>query len=283
MGLMSQFTKKVIDHLDVYPSTLNVVAYREGQAVASIRSVEYSPKEKILNLSYDFSESYKNINSAAHTVDMLVVCREMAKHQLLIKQILRTTLGLLARRNVPYVFFVCPQEVEGQALQIGFKPLGDNFTCPTLNRSVRPLVINVREFYDLALREIADQEIIRFQEVFYTTVFDPGEILAVEGERGNIAYLIEEGEVEVLIQKADQLVSISTIGAGRLTGEVAMVTSETRTASLIAKRATSCISFDRGDFIRLMYEEPHRSIDLFKIFSKRLNESNKRITEVKRN
>jgi CRP-like cAMP-binding protein len=123
---------------------------------------------------------------------------------------------------------------------------------------------------------------MRFQEVFYCSVFEAGEVIVAQGEKGSTAYLIEDGEVEVLIKGKDQLIPISTIGRGQLIGEIAMVTNEPRTASVISKTVTSCIAFDRSEFMRLLYSQPHRSLDIFKIFSKRLSESNRRLAEVGR-
>lgn len=41
----------------------------------------------------------------------------------------------------------------------------------------------------------ADKEILRFREVFYFSIFDASEVLVIEGERGNTAYVAEREEV----------------------------------------------------------------------------------------
>jgi CRP-like cAMP-binding protein len=75
------------------------------------------------------------------------------------------------------------------------------------------------------------------------------------------------------------LKSIRTLSAGQLIGEVAMLTNDTRTASIVTKTKCPCVSFERAEFMKLLYAEPHRSMDIFKIFGKRLSESNKRLAE----
>lgn len=78
------------------------------------------------------------------------------------------------------------------------------------------------------------------------------------------------------------MVSISRIPPGVLIGEVAMITNEPRTASLICAEITPCVAFDRGEFFNIMYSEPHRSVEVFKILSRRLSASNRRIAEIKK-
>jgi CRP-like cAMP-binding protein len=56
-----------------------------------------------------------------------------------------------------------------------------------------------------------------------------------------------------------------------------MVTNEPRTASIIAKTFMSCLAFERKSFLRLMYLHPDKSLDLFKLFSKRLSVVNSRL------
>ncbi len=282
VGHLTRMTRKVIDHFDIFPTTANVIAYRDGKPVASLRALEFQESETLMNMSFDFRESKNPLNGAVYLLDMLAIIERAAAQPAVHRQLLRMILSVLASRRVNHAFFLCPNELRVTSEQLGFKPVADAFFCQHLNREVQPLVIDVTEFYNRLASGIADQELVRFQEAFYFSIFEPGEILAVQGERGTTAFLLESGEVEVLIQGGENLIPVSTIKAGQMIGEVAMVTNEPRTASLIAKTMLSCIAFDRADFVKMMYEQPHKSIDMFKIFSKRLTESNRRIAELQK-
>ena len=102
------------------------------------------------------------------------------------------------------------------------------------------------------------------------------------GEKGTTAILIESGEVEVLIDKDEQIIPIATIGKGNLIGEIGLVTNETRTASIMAKTPTSCIAFDRENFMDMMTRKPNLMLDMFKVFSKRLKASNNELTKLQK-
>jgi len=279
---MFKFTRKLIDPLDLYPNTINVIAYNNAVAVACIRATEYSSKERLQNISYNFSEVAENLKGVCFFIDMVAMLQEFSSRHLVKKQLFRMILILLARRQVSFAICLCPVQLTQTLTEIGFQSLQDPFYSEPLGQQVTPMSIKLRDFYTQFIQKITDQEIMRFQDAFYMSIFEAGEILVVQGEKGSTAYLIEDGEVEVVVQTPHEILPISTIGPGNLIGEVAMVTNEPRTASLIAKTSTSCISFDRIDFMKLMYSEPHRSMDIFKIFSKRLQESNRKIAEIQR-
>ncbi|HEX4007378.1 MAG TPA: EAL domain-containing protein [Acidobacteriaceae bacterium] len=80
--------------------------------------------------------------------------------------------------------------------------------------------------------------------------FKPGEILVHEGERGDCAYIIEAGNVEILVQREGQTIQIGTRGPGSLVGEMAMVDDKPRTATVRAIDDCSVIEITRDDFAR---------------------------------
>lgn len=281
LGRLSQFTGRVIDHYDIYPTTLNTIAYSNGKPVAGLRAVEYLPTEALLNIDFDYRETRSHLDGDCYILDMLALTRHLLSPVALRRQLLKMVLSLLAHKGIRWALFSCPGEILQVAESLGFKRLKDPFFSDAVGHEICPGTIDVQAFFDNLIRDVVDQEIMRFQEVFYYSIFEAGEVMVVEGEKGSTAYLIEEGEVEVIIQSGDELVPISTIKEGRMIGEVAMVTNEPRTASLIARTTTSCVSFDRNEFMKLMYSQPHRSLDVFKIFSKRLSESNRRLAEMK--
>lgn len=277
---MFTITEKVSDHFDAYPGTINVITYNGGKSIATIRGIQYNPEEAALNEAFDYSETFSNLNAGCFYLDMLAVINKYSGHHLIQKQLMKTIIGLLTRQGIKYTFFNVPRDMKEIAESLGFKSLVDEFHSEDFDDFITPSVIDNDKFYDDLSRNITDKEILRFQEVFYYIIFEPGEIMIVEQEKGSTAYLIESGEVEVLIRQGENIIPVANIGEGNLIGEIAMVTSEVRTASIMAKQVTSCIAFDREDFLNVMYEHPNRVLDIFKIFSKRLNTSNKKVAEL---
>jgi len=75
--------------------------------------------------------------------------------------------------------------------------------------------------------------------------FAPGDVLMREGERGDDAYLVRTGDLEVL--RADRL--LATIGPGAFVGEVSALTGTARTATVRARSAVSAFRL-RGEDVR---------------------------------
>lgn len=270
-------TESMIDHFDVFPTTVQMIAYLSGQPVGTVRAVEYEPSHILQNQSYDFSQSFRNLEAPTSLVDILALCHSiLARWDRLwvLHEILQTLFLELHRRGRRYAYLWVEEKIlsgfAGSA-----KALSDQGRDGKL-----PWLVDLNHVFSQFVEKTMDQEILRFQDVFYKTLFAPGEILIVEGERGSTSFLIETGEVEVVSAAREEVIPIKKISAGHLVGEIAMVTNEPRTASILATMPTSCVSFDRGDFMRQMFSEPAKSIDIFRIFGKRIQEANQRYVQL---
>jgi diguanylate cyclase len=80
--------------------------------------------------------------------------------------------------------------------------------------------------------------------------FKKGEILLREGEKGECAYVIETGNVEILVQREGQAIQIGTRGPGSLIGEMAMIDDKPRTATVRAVDDCDVLEITREDFSR---------------------------------
>ena len=81
-----------------------------------------------------------------------------------------------------------------------------------------------------------------------TRQFSKGETLMREGERGDCAYIIESGSVEILVQREGQLLQIGTRGPGSMLGEMAIIDDRPRTATVRALEDCTAIEITREDF-----------------------------------
>ena len=81
-------------------------------------------------------------------------------------------------------------------------------------------------------------------------LFKKGDILLREGEKGDCAYVIEAGNVEILVQREGQLIQIGTRGPGSLIGEMAMIDDKPRTATIRALEDCHVMEISREDFSR---------------------------------
>jgi CRP-like cAMP-binding protein len=80
----------------------------------------------------------------------------------------------------------------------------------------------------------------------------PGTVLCREGSLGREFFVIVDGSAEV--KKGGKL--IATRGAGEFVGEIALLTTTKRTATVTATTPLRCFVMTRGDFRRVLDENP---------------------------
>lgn len=79
--------------------------------------------------------------------------------------------------------------------------------------------------------------------------FEAGEIIMRQGDTGDCAYLIEDGMVEIIIEKPDgRIQHVGTRGPGALIGEMAIVDSAPRTATVRALKPCKMLEITKDDF-----------------------------------
>lgn len=78
-----------------------------------------------------------------------------------------------------------------------------------------------------------------------------GDIILRQGDEGESAYIIEKGQVEILIEKANGLIHrVGTRGPGTIIGEMALVDNEPRMATIKALQECSLLEITKADFNR---------------------------------
>lgn len=84
-----------------------------------------------------------------------------------------------------------------------------------------------------------------------------GEILFREGEAGDVAYVIEDGRVEIYTGPAHQRRVVARLGRDDILGEMALVGDQTRVASAVALEPTTLLTLTHGYLEeRLQQAEP---------------------------
>lgn len=87
--------------------------------------------------------------------------------------------------------------------------------------------------------------------------FKAGEVIMRQGERGDCAYIIEEGQVEILIERTGGSQQVGTRGPGTIIGEMAIVDDAPRTATVKALKDCKMLEITRDDFsMRLKTTDP---------------------------
>lgn len=94
----------------------------------------------------------------------------------------------------------------------------------------------------------------------------PGEVLAEEGEAGDVFFVIERGDAEVTIGGKQ----LAELGAGGFFGEIALLDALPRTATVTAKTPMILYMVKAGDFARFLDESPSVTHKILRAVSERL-------------
>lgn len=86
--------------------------------------------------------------------------------------------------------------------------------------------------------------------------FFAGETVLRQGETGDSLYIIEEGRVEVLISHDGRSEQVAVVGPGELLGEMAALTGEKRSATIVTLDPTRFFVIDRGAFRDTLLRNP---------------------------
>ncbi|CAL8338564.1 unnamed protein product [Merluccius merluccius] len=97
-------------------------------------------------------------------------------------------------------------------------------------------------------------ERMRIVDVLGARVFQDEECIITQGERADCFYIVESGEVKIMIKsKLDNLeMELARCSRGQYFGELALVTNQLRAASVYAVGVTKCLVIDIQAFERLL-------------------------------
>jgi len=103
--------------------------------------------------------------------------------------------------------------------------------------------------------------------------FQPGQIIVTQGTPGQAFYMILAGRVEILRDG----VSLGAFGPGDFFGEMSLLDSAPRSATIRALDHVSCLMLSSWDFKALLERHPSIAIKLLEVLSRRLRVADERI------
>ena len=109
-----------------------------------------------------------------------------------------------------------------------------------------------------------------------------GEVLFRKGEPGSSMFVIEEGEIEILLPVDPPVneVQLSVMREGEFFGELSLFADTPRTATARALIETRLVEMQRGDFITFVMERPSIGISMLAEMAKRLQMTNELISSL---
>jgi HEAT repeat protein len=110
------------------------------------------------------------------------------------------------------------------------------------------------------------QDLQPIAEVAEEHLFAEGELIAAEGEPGETTYVIVEGDVDVVADGR----TLAVRGNGDVIGEMSVISSRPRVASLRAKSEVRVLEIRKAAFEAILRERPETALALMRVLCERL-------------
>lgn len=114
------------------------------------------------------------------------------------------------------------------------------------------------------------------------TTFKDGEIIARQGEVGDCMYVIQEGQVDIVVEEDGDETVLRTAEVGEFIGEMAIFDREVRSATLRAAGEARLLTIDRKNFLKRINKDPSLAFRLVQSMSSRVRDLSAEITRLKR-
>jgi CRP-like cAMP-binding protein len=108
-----------------------------------------------------------------------------------------------------------------------------------------------------------------------------GERLFEMGEEGDAAYIVLDGEVDVLVPADGGEQSVAVLGQGEIFGELAVICDQTRSTAIAARSDLEVLRLGRDEVMNLMREFPDISLEMVRILGKRLANTTQELSQAR--
>lgn len=96
--------------------------------------------------------------------------------------------------------------------------------------------------------------------------FPAGQTVFNEGDPGDFMYVVQEGEVDIVINGR----VIETVAAGGVVGELAMIDNSPRSATVVARTNVRLVAIDEKRFSFLVQYTPNFANHVMQVMSQRI-------------
>ena len=121
-------------------------------------------------------------------------------------------------------------------------------------------------------RGIPGEELSHIAQITDEVEYTPEQTIINEGDQGDAMYLIVDGTVKV--HSGPQ--HLAELGTKQCFGEMSILDSEPRSASITALSDLTLLKIQREDFTEILAEKPEISLGIIQVLTGRLREANRR-------
>ena len=118
-----------------------------------------------------------------------------------------------------------------------------------------------------------EDALARFQAAMETVRFRKGQQILTQGEPGAHMFVLVAGNVRVVVREDKNVIFEKIVEAPAIFGEMALITNEPRTATIVAEQAVQCMRLDKPTLADLFTRHPNTGVFLTRLVGERLMET----------
>src|SRR5580692_11515906 len=107
--------------------------------------------------------------------------------------------------------------------------------------------------------------------------FDDGKIVCRQGDPGDAAYLIIDGEADIVLEGPAGPITVATLSVNELVGEMSILTGAPRNATVRAKGRLIALRIDKDTFMRMVREFPAMAVSIMQELAHRVEANNNQL------
>src|SRR5712691_7731012 len=107
--------------------------------------------------------------------------------------------------------------------------------------------------------------------------YDPGKTLMRQGDPADAAYLIIDGEADIILEGPAGPITVATLGANDIVGEIGILCDAPRNATVCAKNRLVALRIAKDPFMRMVREFPNMAVSIMRELAQRLDLTNKQL------
>jgi CRP-like cAMP-binding protein len=111
--------------------------------------------------------------------------------------------------------------------------------------------------------------------------YGDGEVITRQGDVGECMYVIQDGQVQVLVEKGGVETPLRIAKEGEFMGEMAIFDHEERSATLHALSEERLLTNDKKNYLKRIHKDPSLAFRLVQTMSKRVRDLSDEIARLK--
>lgn len=111
--------------------------------------------------------------------------------------------------------------------------------------------------------------------------FQAGDILCKQGEMGDAAYVIINGQADVVVDSPTGPLTVATMQKNDVVGEIAILINIPRTATIKAASELTTLRITKDLFLRTISEFPEMAVEMMRVLAERLVRTTEELQKAK--